>query len=122
MSKPHFREITERRLCEDYDHEAPLDLSSVRAEAHRVAHAHAVLRKTSSLHQWDQAGIPSDRSVVPLIGNEILREIALMKLLVNSKDFFNRSTAGSFAERDHRLPKTLAQKYVQSFTSDEIWA
>ena len=121
MSKPHFREISERRLSEDYDHEAPLDLSSVRAHAHRIAHATALLRKRSSLHQWDQPDSQSDRSVVADTNDEPLREIALMKLLMNGNDVFNRPTAGSYSGEDHRLPQTLAKKYFLSLTSDEIW-
>ncbi|CAF5117166.1 unnamed protein product, partial [Rotaria sp. Silwood1] len=57
MSIPHFREITECRLSEDYDHQTPIDLNLVRFNAHQLANQQLLLTRRSPIDNWDKPDI-----------------------------------------------------------------
>jgi hypothetical protein len=108
MSKPDFREINECYLSEDYDHEAPLDLNLVRSDAHRKASQQLLLRKKSSIHNWDKSEIE--------ISHDSFHETALIKLLINENDLLFKNVSRPLRK------KSLAQKYFFYLNSNEIWS
>jgi hypothetical protein len=111
MSEPHFREITERRLSEDYDHQAPLDLNIVRVNTSQQLS----LTKRKSLHNWDKPEIELPNK------NDLFREIALMKLLINGNDPLFRSISRPLINQNLKLKNNLGKKYFQYLNSNEIW-
>jgi hypothetical protein len=120
MSEPHFREITERRLSEDYDYETPLDLNLVRSNAQRKASQQLILRKRSSIQNWDKSDLEySPRS---LTTNDLFREIALIKLLIDENDSLFKTKVQSSVKKNLTLKKSLVHKYFHYLNSNEIWS
>ncbi|CAF0752627.1 unnamed protein product [Rotaria sordida] len=115
MSIPYFQDITECRLSDAYDHEPPLDLDLVRFNAHRLANQQLLLTKRSSINNWDKSDI--DYSYCLSIKNDLFREIALMKLIINE----NKSLLKTIS-RPLKLKISLAQKYFLYLNSNEIWS
>ncbi|CAF3940664.1 unnamed protein product [Rotaria sp. Silwood2] len=119
MSIPHFREITECRLSEDYDHEAPIDLNSVRFNAHQLANQQLLLTKINTIDNWDKPDI--EFSHCSSIKNELFREIALMKLLINENTSLSKTVYRPLLNKTLKLKTSFAQKYFLCLNSNQIW-
>ncbi|CAF0765332.1 unnamed protein product [Rotaria sp. Silwood1] len=109
MSIPHFREITECRLSEDYDHQTPIDLNLVRFNAHQLANQQLLLTRISPIDNWDKPDI--DFFHCSSTKDDLLREIALMKLLNNENHSLSKPISGPLLYKHLKLKTSLAQNF-----------
>ncbi|CAF3381574.1 unnamed protein product [Rotaria sp. Silwood1] len=120
MSIPHFREITECRLSEDYDHQTPIDLNLVRFNAHQLANQQLLLTRISPIDNWDKPDI--DFFHCSSTKDDLLREIALMKLLNNENHSLSKPISGPLLYKHLKLKTSLAQKYFLCLNPNQIWS